>query len=499
MASSGTVIVVTIASCLLLATVDCGGNRTVPAVASGPLFDTAGVERASLAAATPAPSAFTIVGYGGLKAATYTPHASGSTYDYAEDVTIDFSRAVNTASFNAHLTITPTAPWSTYVINYGKRIDLTLRKVPGIVYTIKLAAGITATDGSSIPSATSYTLTTPSNVNVPAPTRVTTGDPYRFGILAHPDGDNLGGPNAAKIAGLIADTGAGFVRIDYASAQIMPTPTTLDFAPSDTIVTLLASRHITVLPILEQYSTAAWQAEGKSYPAIFSTPQLYAAYVTAVVTHLRTSAPQITRVELFNEPNLNGWWTNPNPAYAATNGSATAAYMLAGYAAAKHANPGITVVGPALATGGSEVDPRTFLTAMYAAGCRTGACWDVLSVHPYAWFDPTYTVSPNSSSRWTIYQDLQAIAVAHGDVKPHVMLTEWAFSTANTATGFDPSVQARYLAIGCNLMLADPSVDGITWTSIYATGNDFWSRVALTDTSYHPLPALATLRTFRTP
>lgn len=53
--------------------------------------------------------------------------------------------------------------------------------------------------------------------------------------------------------------------------------------------------------------------------------------------------------------------------------------MPAGYAAAKSANPGITVVGPALSDGGSLVDPRTLLTNMYAAGCRTGTCWDVLS------------------------------------------------------------------------------------------------------------------------
>jgi hypothetical protein len=265
-------------------------------------------------------------------------------------------------------------------------------------------------------------------------------------------------------------------------------------------VALLAARNITLMPILEQYSTAAWQADGAAYPAIYATPQLYARYVGAVVAHLRAIAPQVTRVELFNEPNLRTWWTSPNPAYAATDGSATAAYMIAGYAAAKAANPRLTVVGPGLADGGTDtVDPRAFLTTMYAAGCRTGVCWDVLSVHPYAWIDPTYDVSPSASNRWLIYRDLQAIAVAHGDPVPHVMLTEWSYSTADEADGFDPQVQARYLALGFNLSLRDLTVDGVVWTSLYQTGSDFWSRTAVTDASYEPLPAFAAFRAYAAP
>jgi hypothetical protein len=136
---------------------------------------------------------------------------------------------------------------------------------------------------------------------------------------------------------------------------------------------------------------------------------------------------------------------------------------------------------------------------MYAAGCRTGTCWDVLSVHNYAWVDPNYAMSAAGSNRWQIYQDLQAIAVAHGDATPHVMLTEWAFSTAADPNGFDPQVQARYMARGFNLMLADPTIDGIVWTNVYAPDSDFWSRTSVTDANFNPLPAEQTFRTFATP
>ncbi len=491
---------VMIASFLPFGSTGCGGSGSssstsaalVPVVATS--FDTT---EATTAKSSVAP--LSISAFGGLKGVTYAAHASGSSYDWAEVVTIDFPTAVSMPSFNAHVAIAPAAPWQSYAINYGKRVELTIRYTPGTTYTLTFAAGIAATNGATLPATQTFKLTTAATVPVPAPLHAVTDQPYRYGFLVHPYGDSLSGSTETAVANVLSSAGAGFVRIDYAGAQIMPAAGTYDFAPSDAIVTMLAARHITVLPILEQYNTAPWQADGHAYPAIWSTPQLYAQFVGATVAHLRTTAPQITRVELFNEPNLQGWWTSPNPAYAATDGSATAIYMRAAYVAAKAANPAITVVGPALADGGADVDPRTFLTTMYANGCRTGTCWDVLSVHPYAWTDPTYAVTPSASNRWQIYQDLQAIAVAHGDAKPHVMLTEWGFSTTDAFDGFDPKVQARYMALGFNLMLADPTVDGIVWASVYGTGSDFWSRVSITDASFNPLPAEATYRTFATP
>ena len=113
--------------------------------------------------------------------------------------------------------------------------------------------------------------------------------------------------------------------------------------------------------------------------------------------------------------------------------------------------------------------------------------------------NPAFTVTPSASNRWQIYKDLQAIAVAHGDPTPHVMLTEWAFSTVNEADGFDPQVQARYMALGFNLMLADPTIDGVVWTQLFSSGTDFWSRTAVTDTSHNQLPAFTTFHSFAAP
>lgn len=479
----------------------CGGRSVAPAppvpVAGAP---NASEARAPLATVTVLNPAITVLGYGGLKGLTPSVHLDGDDYDYGENVTIDFDRTVDMISFAANFTISPAAPWSPYTTNYGKRVQLTLRKVPGVIYTLTFHAGLRGTDNTVLAHDVNFHFTTPGTIVLPPRTHSSKGQPYRYGFLVHPSADSIGGPNAAHIADLIASSGAGFVRVDYAGSQVMPAPGTFNFAPSDKIVALLAARKVTLLPLLEQYSTAAWQANGAPYPAIYASPDLYAQYVGAVVAHLRAVAPQVTRVELFNEPNLRSWWTSPTATYAATDGSAAAAYMIAAYAAAKAANPALTVVGPGLADGGGNtVDPRSFLTQMYASGCRTGVCWDMLSVHPYAWIDPTYTVATASSNRWQIYKDLQAIAVAHGDPIPHVMLTEWSYSTVNEADGFDPQVQALYLARGFNLSLRDETLDGVVWTSLYNPGSDFWSRTAVTDASSNELPAMAAFRAYAVP
>ena len=478
----------------------CGGAGVAPSTASSVASQAtnAGGSRASALALPVGPIG--IVGYGGLKGLTFAAHTDGSTYDYGEDVTIDFDRAVDMTSANASIVVTPGAPWIASNTNFGKRIALTLRKTPGVTYTIALHAGLRALDNTTLPADVAYHLTTPATVVLPTRPHSAKGQSYRYGFLVHPSAENIGGPNATLIADMLQAAGTRFVRIDYTGNQIMPSPGNTNWGPSDKIVALLKARNITLMPLLLQYSTASWQALGQAYPAIYSTPELYAQFVGTVVAHLAATAPQITRVELFNEPNLRSWWVSPTATYAPADGSAAAAYMKAAYAAAKAANPALTIVGPGLADGGSSsVDPRTFLTQMYASGCRTGVCWDVLSVHPYAWIDPTYTVSPASATRWQIYKDLQAIAVANGDPIPHVMLTEWSYSTANEADGFDPQVQARYLAAGLNLSLRDETVDGIVWTSFYNSGSDFWSRTAVTDASFNPLPALAAFRAFAVP
>lgn len=449
-------------------------------------------------AAFPAVGAATpgLVKAGAMQGIRYVAQPAGDTYEATEDVVLDFDAPVDAASLTAALTIEPATTSRVTMQNYGKRAIVRIRKRPDVTYRMHVGAGVRGADGSASTQPIDVVVKT-KPAAIPAPLRVTPNEPYRYGVLAHPDPLSLGGANAERIIDLLATAGVRFVRIDYAGDQIERRPGSFDFSTEDRIADKLAAHGITELPIVLQYAAPAWATGGAKYPAIWKHPALYAEFAGAVAAHVAQRYPNISRVELFNEPNLNGWWKNvADPAYAATDGSATAAYMLGAYAAIKSAAPRITVVGPALAAGGKEVDPRAFFEHLYAAGCKRGACWDVLSVHNYRWENPTFAAPESAPNRFDIYKAILAIAAAHGDAGTHVMLTEWGYSTDASADGIDPQTQALYVALGFNLMLADALVDGIVYVNMYNPATDFWGQTALVSADFTPKPAYAVYRSF---
>jgi len=451
-----------------------------------------------LGAAAPVDGPFSFIGIGGYRGNEYVPHHDGDVFEYSEDVSINFSRPVDMGSFRLSYTIAPSTPSAVYPWEYGRHVAITMRKVPGVTYTITIAPTLTDTDGHQLGQTVHVRITTPPVPEIPKPLRATPNESYRYGVLAHPFPFSLTGKTAERQMDLMQQAGVRFVRIDYCGAQIEPSPGRWDWTIPDRIASALAARGITELPIVEQYCAPKWATGGKGYPAIWLEPEGYATFAGAIAAHVSQKYPQITRLELFNEPNLHGWWTNYNPQYANRDGSATAVYMKAAYAAVKQTAPKLTVVGPALADGGHDVDPRKFLETMYGTGCRLGTCWDVLSVHNYRWYNPTFYTKPSYQNQWGIYKQLQEIATRHGDAGTHVMLTEWGFSTVDSPVGFDPKVQAEYVALGFNLMLADPSVDGVVYVNLYNPSNDFWGRTALTTADFELLPGFNVFREFAT-
>ncbi len=448
-------------------------------------------------------TSFDTAGFGGLRGTEYVSQRDGDRFEYSEVATIDFTQPVDYKSFLAHASVTPNAPFAAYPFPYGKRIGLAIRKTPGVTYAIALAPGLLSLAGASLAHPVTFHLTTAAEPQIPPPLRATSGEPYRYGALAHPFPGSLAGPGADKVVDVLAKGGARFVRIDYCGNQNLGDDVPKaqpDFTVEDGILDRLLAKGITEMPIVDQYCAPKWATGGKPYPAIYNDPADYARYAGTIAAHLAAKYPKVTRIELFNEPNLGGWWyyTGPDPAYGDQSGRAAALYMRAAYAAIKRAAPKMTVVGPALADGGHEVDPRKYFSAMYAAGCRRGVCWDVISVHNYRWVNPDYSIDPAAPNRFDVYKDLQAIAAEHGDADAHVMLTEWGFSTAQVPDGFDPRVQALYVALGFNRMLADPTVDGIVYVNVYDNGNPggFWVETRLVDQDFVELPGFAVFRRF---
>lgn len=440
----------------------------------------------------------TVTRIGGLDGTRYVEKQPDSTYEPTELVAIDFSARVALDSLKSATSITPREPFSAIELSYGNQVRIRFRKTAGVTYQIHIAAGVRTVEGGVSTAPVDITVRT-SDEPIPAPLRAAPNEPYRYGILAHPSPISLGGPNAEKIIDEFVGAGVRFVRIDYCGDQIEAAEGQHNWSVQDRIASMLAAKGITELPIVDQYCAPKWATGGFAYPAIWQTPALYAAFAAAVAEHVAQNYRAITRIELFNEPNLKGWWTNEgDPEYAATDGTAAAKYMLAAYAAVKRVAPGLTVVGPALANGGPELDPRTYFTTLYASGCRRGECWDVISVHNYRWANPTFPSAPDQTDRFDIYKALQDIAARHGDPGTHVMLTEWGYSTIDEPDGVDPKTQARYVALGLNEMLADPTVDGIVYVNMYFPRADLWGQTALVTPDFVPKPAYYVYRAFAT-
>ncbi len=117
----------------------------------------------------------------------------------------------------------------------------------------------------------------------------------------------------------------------------------------------------------------------------------FAAYTAALVQAL----PDVRRVVVGNEPNLNLFW---QPQYDGSGGDAAAAsfeqLLAATYDAVKSARADVSVVGAGLAPRGSDDpasprpthSPTRFLLDLgnaYRASGRTRPIMDALSIHPY--------------------------------------------------------------------------------------------------------------------
>ncbi len=257
----------------------------------------------------------------------------------------------------------------------------------------------------------------------------------------------------------------------------------------DYIATHLAQHGISMFPIILQYGGTRFQQTvgmNKAFANV-SDYGTYAGTVTQwIVQHNQQMAqqnlPQITQVELLNEPNQSYWF------YDSDTGPGIAAFLRAGYAAVKANDPSLFVYGPALANGGGEhTNMFSDMTNIYAAGCRTGNCWDGISIHNFAWqMDPTVYWGPTFEGQWQNYKGIEAIANANNDSGVKICLTESGFaSDQNDAWSEDPQVAALDMSLAYGTAFADPQIACIVNASIWDgdDGGGSYSAIGLGSTT----------------
>lgn len=186
-------------------------------------------------------------------------------------------------------------------------------------------------------------------------------------------------------------------------------------------------------------------------------PDDVATYGNFVAFLAQRYAPDLAGIEVWNEPNLESFWSTADAA------GAYADLVRAAYAAVEAAVPSVPVVAGVLS--GADV---AFLESLYAQGIQ--GHYDVLSVHiyndgrhPEELIDPQYAHA-------TFLQGLRSLrstVESHGETKP-VWITElgWNTSTLRDSYWLDGVTldqQAEYLSRALE-MLESPDW-GIDFTS----------------------------------
>jgi hypothetical protein len=219
--------------------------------------------------------------------------------------------------------------------------------------------------------------------------------------------------------------GVETVRTAFSWAQLQPRPpdgvaasATTDFAATDGVVIAAARRRLALLPVVQ------WPPSWAALPlGLLNSPPADPADVRRIFTalverygprgslwseHPDLRPVQIRSWQVFNEPNLWGYWpVEPfAPSYTAT--------LEAAARGIRAADPAATVVLGGL-TGASWLA----LDALYAAGAR--GAFDAVAIHPY-------TARPADVLRIVRYA--RRVMASNGDATTPVWITELSWPAA---------------------------------------------------------------------
>jgi polysaccharide biosynthesis protein PslG len=177
------------------------------------------------------------------------------------------------------------------------------------------------------------------------------------------------------------ELGVAWVRFDVKWEIVEAEQGVYDWSRYDRVVDEARDRGLRILATLAY--APGWARPNESDSEI--DPEAYAAFAAAAVE--RYAPRGVLHYELWNEPNLHGFW-DPE-----ADPVAYARLVRAAYPVMKAADSDVTVLAGSLApTGGyaappecaggaGRINPIPFLEAMYAEGAQ--GSFDALSYHPY--------------------------------------------------------------------------------------------------------------------
>lgn len=276
---------------------------------------------------------------------------------------------------------------------------------------------------------------------------------------AAPKHSMIHGVNALKLdeesARLAAYLGA-MVRVPFFWHHIQPDgPEHWDFSVPDRNIELARQSGTKLLGILcysaPWASTNPNSANARLHPPAH-LPNFY-RYVEKIVLRY----PEIEHWEIWNEPNVDGYWM-PLP-----NAPAYTRLLKGAYQTVKGIRPSAKVLigGPAA---GGVFKPRShrfglnFLAEVYAAG--GGPYFDILALHPYRRHIGGPHAQPSLEAELA---PVLALMSRHGDASKPIWFTEVGWNVEGDLYAVDEASQAKYLR---ELFLEAknlPNVEAVFW------------------------------------
>ncbi|OGY85501.1 MAG: hypothetical protein A2233_02655 [Candidatus Kerfeldbacteria bacterium RIFOXYA2_FULL_38_24] len=280
--------------------------------------------------------------------------------------------------------------------------------------------------------------------------------------------------NQEQVLTLAQDHGVQWAREEFIWQDIEPQENEFSWTAYDAVVDNYQKNNIKILGLLT-YSTqwASTNPDAANYEFYPPDIEKWKNYVTAVSEHY---AQDIDAWEIWNEPNLTGFWQGDVDRYVE---------LLEVSARAIHeVYPQARIV-----LGGLSGSDQDFLNEVYAKISDPGLI-DAVAFHPYRELNgqfvyaPEYTRPGLNTLRQDIYQMKAVMNAYHQNATP-IWLTEVGWSTSDE--GVSQAVQANYLLRLYTIALSIAGVEKVFWYSFADDPQKF----GLVDDQYVPKLALS--------
>jgi hypothetical protein len=284
--------------------------------------------------------------------------------------------------------------------------------------------------GTAKQTTSSRVSTAPTPLNAaqqPKSVSVTPNPPAKsFGLAM---GDTLVWLSQAQLNSELANIekmGVTWIRMDFSWADVQANgPGSYDWSGIDRVVATSRADHLKILATLAY--TPSWAGISScdtSQQCAPASDSQFATFVTAAVT--RYAPEGVHTWEIWNEPNLEGFW---QPAPSALNYT----HLLeSSYTAIKAVDSSSTVLSGGLGeldSSPASINQQAFLTSMYVDGAKS--YFDVLGYHAYSF--PALPSYVASWSGWSVMNDvpdsLRTIMAANNDSSKQIWITEFGAPT----------------------------------------------------------------------